>query len=828
MNNLLKGIAYVIYRYHGYILIIAAIFAVLSMILISKIELKTDIMDVLPANNPSMNLFSETMDDLGRMNALTVVLETSGSDIEKHIDIIDVLSHGFSESPLVKDVDYSLLNVSWDFIMKNFPLYLDERDIVTLRERLSPEGMMSQIGRNYRKLSSPFSSIAEIKLISEDPLDIRSLMISKVSKGTSAPMDFSTGYYISDDHSLALIFVTPNGSSRNITFVKSLQKEIDAIIERTLKAYDNPHDIKVGFAGVYAVSWEMQRSLRYDIFSSALITIVLVILIFIFIYRSVIIVIPVIFLTLFVAIVYTFSFTYIFLGGLNLVTALVTVMLIGLGIDYTLHIYDRYVLEFKRTADVYLAIKTTLVNTGKSVVTSGMTTAIAFFSIVVTDFMGLHELGIVAGIGILFCMVSTIVVMGAGLVWISMKNKQCILSQKNNYFLENTAYDFIVRHDKVMLICLGVVLLISILGLGKIRFISDVSSIGLKNSNAISLQERLTDMFDKKTNPFVVTYRGDNNLHEVFDELEKRIRLWEGNNIIGDHSSLGDIVPPPYRQKIIIERLRDISVNKANLEEAFTSALNKYNVKITGKHISYIRGIYEAIKADKPIELNQFPAVGNRKAEIYYNKHKRLFAAYIYPKDKQWSQEQMEIIKKDTESMGNGWHVTGWQILSGELKDSIIKDSILAAIISLLFIIVIIYLHFKSFDMIVLAQVPLLSAFIITLGIMGHGNIEFNYINIAAIAMLFGFGVDYGVYVMQALSENSPTYEKSIMRHAFKNIVICSLTTTAGFGSLVTTNFRGIASLGLVIIIGIVSCLAVSTAILPLSENIWKRKNERF
>jgi predicted RND superfamily exporter protein len=128
--------------------------------------------------------------------------------------------------------------------------------------------------------------------------------------------------------------------------------------------------------------------------------------------------------------------------------------------------------------------------------------------------------------------------------------------------------------------------------------------------------------------------------------------------------------------------------------------------------------------------------------------------------------------------------------------------------------------------MIFLAQIPLLSGFIITLGIMGYANIGFNYINISAIALMLGIGIDYGVYVMQASLESRDLLDKGIIRHAFKNTVICALTTIAGFGSLVTTNFRGIASLGLVISIGVISCLITSTALLPIAEIFLKKRNE--
>jgi predicted RND superfamily exporter protein len=50
----------------------------------------------------------------------------------------------------------------------------------------------------------------------------------------------------------------------------------------------------------------------------------------------------------------------------------------------------------------------TLSGTGKAIVTGSLTTVAAFFSIVVTSFRGLHELGVVAGFGVFFCLLATL------------------------------------------------------------------------------------------------------------------------------------------------------------------------------------------------------------------------------------------------------------------------------------------------------------------------------------------------------------------------------------------------------------------------------------
>jgi len=825
MNSFLEKISQFIYGYHKHILIASIIISVLSLALMLNIEIKTDIMDVLPADNPSLKLFDETVSDFKRKDALTIVIESKNSKIVNHIEFIDSIGRRLSESPLIEYVDYNVLNMPWDSMLKYFPFYLDEKGFDILNKRLTDEGINSQISQNYRTLASPLSSIADVERISIDPLNIGAMLNPAVTGESASGIDFSTGYYFIKDHTIALMFLTPDGSIKNIAFVKALEKEIKSIIDEALKTHGSADVLDIGYAGAHAILWETHESMLHDMISTAVITFVIVLFIFLFIYKSRLIALPVILLTLLISLIWTLTAAYLLFDGLNIITGVVSAMLIGLGIDYTLHIYDRYVMEFKRHKEARLALKFTLVNTGKSVITSGITTSFAFFSIVVTSFRGLHELGIIAGIGIISCMISTIAVMGAMLVWISTKNGTLIISHKNNLFLEKTVPDFIAKKGTLFLIVLGVFLLFAISGTGRLKFNSDVSEIGLKDSRAINLQKRLSGEFGRKENPLIATYGGSQEIDEVFDKLEKKLHGWKDNGITGGHTSLGSLIPPPFRQKIAIKKLQDINGDKINIEESFVSALNKYGFTVKSENISYIKGINEVLKINKPFKLNEFLKGNNRKAGYFYNTEKNRLAAFIYPEGEQWDETSIKAIKNDLESMGEGWQLTGWQLVSGELKESIIKESIIAALISFGFILTIIYFHFKKAFSVLFAQMPLLCGFIITLGIMGYANIEFNHINIAAIAMLFGISVDYGVYVMQAFSENRHFNDKNITRHAFKNIIICSLTTVAGFGSLVTTNFRGIASLGLVITIGVMSSLLVSIALFPISERFsgWRR-----
>lgn len=134
INRVLRHTALLIYKYRFAIIVVSALSAVFSIYIISKIVLKTDIMDVFPSNNPSMRLFADTLNDFGTMKALTVVFEAQhGGDIENSFPVIENIGSALSASPLIEAVDYNIFKNNGDFIIKHFPLYLDKNGVEELK-----------------------------------------------------------------------------------------------------------------------------------------------------------------------------------------------------------------------------------------------------------------------------------------------------------------------------------------------------------------------------------------------------------------------------------------------------------------------------------------------------------------------------------------------------------------------------------------------------------------------------------------------------------------------------------------------------------------------
>jgi len=104
-------------------------------------------------------------------------------------------------------------------------------------------------------------------------------------------------------------------------------------------------------------------------------------------------------------------------------------------------------------------------------------------------------------------------------------------------------------------------------------------------------------------------------------------------------------------------------------------------------------------------------------------------------------------------------------------------------------------------------MVPLIFGIIMMVGIMGIFNIQITLLNIMAIPLIIGIGIDDGVHLLHRYKIEGNGAITSVFRSTGKAIIITSLTTMISFGSLVFATYRGYGSLGTALFIGVGACL---------------------
>lgn len=102
---------------------------------------------------------------------------------------------------------------------------------------------------------------------------------------------------------------------------------------------------------------------------------------------------------------YTMGYTTLVVGHLNILTITFAPMLIGLAIDFGVHLVTRYEEELRHGRTEQESMFKAVVYTGQGIFTGCFTTAGAFLAMSLTDFRGIQEMGIISGGGLLLCLV---------------------------------------------------------------------------------------------------------------------------------------------------------------------------------------------------------------------------------------------------------------------------------------------------------------------------------------------------------------------------------------------------------------------------------------
>ena len=132
---------------------------------------------------------------------------------------------------------------------------------------------------------------------------------------------------------------------------------------------------------------------------------------------------------------------------------------------------------------------------------------------------------------------------------------------------------------------------------------------------------------------------------------------------------------------------------------------------------------------------------------------------------------------------------------------------------------------FRNLRDAIFAMLPALCGGVMMFGALGFLGVNLNPANLIALPLVLGIGVDDGVHVVHDFRSQDPgSYRTS--PSTMNAIVLTSLTSMIGFGSLMIAAHRGLYTVGLVLVIGVGSCLFVSLVPLPAILTLMSRSGE--
>jgi hopanoid biosynthesis associated RND transporter like protein HpnN len=703
---------------------------------------------------------------------------------------------------------------------------------------------------------------------------------SKVSTDDNALDDFDANemlaeheYFSLQGGQAVLVFAYTDEKAQEKDSASPFSKTTQRIRDKLKELESKYPGAKLELTGEPALDTDQAEEANSDALHAGLITMGLIIGLFFFSYRTFLRPTFAI-LVLIMGVLWSLGFALVTVGHFNILSIAVIPMVLGIGIDFGIQILGRYEEELGHGRTINEAVTDALQHTGVAIITGGSTTAAAFFTLCFNDFVGLAELGIIAGFSMILCIAANLVVLPAVFI---LRDRSCTPGQlKSNS--SNSAWSFIQTWDTDMVrnpwLWIGVSILISIaaaFSLPQLKF--DYNLLNLDNPNAPSvktLYEVMDASRSDEGNEVSTIYASvvANNLDEARDLSKKLLAL----PVVAKVDSILELAPEDQDKKMpIIQRVvtaaaalqvkpstgkavdipkarQDIksllSQSKEGLKEAkgyvsiskvakdavaaFSTmipaldradkALNSASADVIQKRFSASStGAFSRMQANMALLKTQKADRGLTLADIPPQLQK-LFVApngkillQVYGKQDLWERAPDEEFTLAVLNVAP--KATGTPILNYYATE-LLRDSYLwAAVWAFVAIVVLILLHFQSFKYLLLTLTPLVLAVLWRTGAMVWFGIEFNPANIVTLPLIIGIDVAFGVYIIDRYREDG---KLSIFAGSTgKAIIMSSLTSLFGFSSLLISQFRGMWDIGQLMSLGIAIGLVTAIFILP-------------
>ena len=491
-----------------------------------------------------------------------------------------------------EDKDYLLYEALPSFGL----LLLDEDEAPRIAELLEPDQIRASVRRLKTRLGSVMSSAGEMdELLLLDAIGLGTVFQRAMKNYGIDPSDAGTkasgGYLVDKDATMLLAVIQPDRPAQSIDFSKNVSAFIREVTNEEYQRIVPPasrSSVRVEFGGGYEAAVGYTSHVNSNLFSTLLTSLIGVLALFGFVFKRMGVLLY-IGIPLVMVVSWTIGVGWIMYGQLNIISASFAAVLVALGIDYAIHIYNRYIGERAKGETLENAFAISLENTGWGVIIGMVTTAIAFMSLGATRFSQLAEFGMLAGIGIVLSAPVMLFVLPALLSWRYRESGERASTLKPLGLGLDGFGRWVEKHARTASV-LGVLLLVvsgAVLLLFPDRMLFDERVSSLRPPERVfDLAGEIARAFSNRSpNSLMLLAYGDTeelavekaaSLQETCGTLEhERFRNRKGEEVqlLEAHESFLRYIPPPSHQRRMLEVLRKADLKRAR--EVFLAALDE-------------------------------------------------------------------------------------------------------------------------------------------------------------------------------------------------------------------------------------------------------------
>jgi predicted RND superfamily exporter protein len=237
----------------------------------------------------------------------------------------------------------------------------------------------------------------------------------------------------------------------------------------------------------------------------------------------------------------------------------------------------------------------------------------------------------------------------------------------------------------------------------------------------------------------------------------------------------------------------------------------------------YFKQVVLNMASIDPIRLEDLPpSISDR----YSNPKRDQFLVTVFPANSVWTDARfLDRFSDDLERISE--NATGMPPIFRALIEIIGQDGSKAALLTLLVVFLLLWIDFRKPGHALMAMIPLAFGMIWMLGLMKLTGMQLTVMNVMGLPMILGIGIDDGVHLVHRWRTEGPGKIDLVFATTGKAILLTSLTTMLGFGSLVFSIWRGFGHLGGALFLGVGACFLTTVLFLSGIIGFIERKPKK-
>ena len=735
------------------------------------------------------------------------------------------------------------------FFVRNGLLYLDREELVQLSDDIaesqaflvklsadpSLRGLNAVLGDAVEGADDP-GQVTRIASV----LDSLSAVAAAVVAGKPDALSWRALIGGQQDEGTArrIIITKPRVDFGSLAPAADAMQRIRAIAAESSLTAEN--GVTVRLTGGVVISTEELASVTSGATNAGMVSLVLVTILLAWGIRSLRLVLAIL-AALIAGLVWTAGFTTLAIGHLNLVSVAFAVLFIGLGVDFGIHFALRFREERRGAGDQREVLRRTGAGLAAPLALCAVAAAISFFSFVPTDYRGLSELGLIAGVGMFIAFIATFAVIPAFLTVLPPPAPVAPVSAKTPSLPDRriaiaalviggasiTAVPFAefdldpiklrdpstesVRTFRDLAATAGAspytieLLAPSLSGAyaiaGKLKALPEVDKTVTATDLVPTEQAEKLAIIDD-LNIFLAPLRLNKAAGELTTaEREAAFAALRRTLTLGTQRDLADLASAAGKLNTVLAALDD-APKRAAFEERvfrhFTPQIDRLKRTLDAGPVTL---------KELPTEILQRYLAPNGRARVQ-----------VYPSE---NLEDPDALRRFVEAVRKiAPDATDSPVEILEAGRAVVNSVVMAALISVVAVTLMVFVVLRSTRDTLLVLIPLVLAALYTVAATVLLSMPFNFANVIVLPLLMGLGVANGIHLVSR-SREEKSGAAAFSTTTPRAVIFSSLTTIASFGSLAVSSHRGTASMGELLMLSIGLTLVCTLVVLPSLMRLW-------